>query len=111
MEASEFNHFSCNDVGASNSGSILVLRVQPTTINQSLTQDIMVELDVNSTNLRVLDVEQVGRHDSPQRVVLQSNPDKGNTIGIVNGEIEINGSSVLLSGSPVAANSVKHYFE
>ncbi len=104
-------YLHCYNVGASNSGSelVLYLQLQGTEI---LAFNTAVEVDVSGTTLKIMDIEFFPRTGSPQRVIALDNPTKGNTVGIANGVIEINGSPVVLNnGSAVVADSVKHQFE
>lgn len=104
-------YLHCYNVGASNSGSELVLYLQLQGTEEPAF-NTAVEIDVSGTTLKILDVEFFPRTGSPQRVIALDNPRKGNTVGIVNGVIEINSSPVVLNnGSAVVADSVKHQFE
>ena len=102
-------YLHCYNVGASNSNSLLVLYLQLQG-TESLALNTAVEIDVSGTSLTIMDVELFDRTSAPTRVIARDNPLKGNTVGIANGVIEINGSPVVLNGNSVGAASVKHQF-
>jgi len=110
IDGSWFIFFDCDQVGASNTDSNLVLYLQLQG-TESLAQNTAVELDVSGTSATVVDVELYSRHSAPVRVIARSNPLNGHTVGISGGKIEIDGAPVLLNGNPVNADSVKHHFK
>lgn len=111
IDGSPVKYLHCYHVGASNSNSQLVLYLQLQGAPEPGPKTAVL-VDVSGTTLKILDVESFSRHGSPVTVIARDNPTKGNTVGIANGVIEINGSPVVLNnGSAVVADSVKHQFE
>ena len=102
------NHFGCVEVGASSDGPFLVLRIQPNRYPtpEENPQDVILKLELKGKNLKILDMEKIGRTDSPARIVPISNPG-ANRISDANGVINIDGSPVLLNGQPISLDEIK----
>lgn len=108
----QVDYLDCYRVGASGKAGEVVIYLQPQSVELGAdAPDVAARFDVSGSTLDLIDAERFPRTGAPTRVVALENPFKGNTVGISNGVIEINGAPVLLNGSPVPAESVKHHFQ
>ena len=103
-------YMHCYRVGAANRNSRLVFYLKPEGYEDSANR-FAVEVQMRGKTFSITDFEIFSEGAEPTRVIARDNPLKGNTVDIVNNEIQVNGVPVVRNGNNPVADSVKHRFK
>jgi hypothetical protein len=102
-------YMNCYHMGSSNRSSRLVVYLEPKGFEHK--GHFAVEVQAKGKTFSITDFEMFDPEVGPTRVVARTNPLKGNSIEVVDGQILVNGEPVLRHGKPLDADSVKYQFK